>query len=247
MEAKRYDILYKNEADHWWFKGRRKLLKDIFKNVPSKKNQLKLLDTGCCTGFNLHLLSKYGEVYGVDVEKKAVEYCRKRGFKKIHLLKNGLKLPFKNNYFDIITCLDVLEHIEEEEVYLKELCRVLSPKGKLILFAPALMLLWSQLDVKSYHKRRYNKQTLSKKIRSAKFIIKEIKYFNYILLLPMLPIRFIQKIPLFKERSWGSELIVGNRIINKILSLIFYLDVWSLKWLSPPLGVSLFVLAEKSK
>lgn len=244
MELRRYDILYENEADHWWFRGRRKLLKEFLKNL-SKKSFLKILDVGCCTGYNLHLLSGYGKVYGVDTAKKAVEYCRMRGFKRIYLLKNGLKLPFKDNTFDIVTCLDVLEHIEEDEDYLKELYRVLAPKGKLILFTPAIKLLWSQLDVKSHHYRRYNKLMLSQKAKSAKFVIKDIKYFNYILFLPMLPVRLIQKLPMFKKTEWGSELIVTNRLINKILTFIFYLDVWSLKWFSPPMGASVLLIAEK--
>lgn len=244
MESRRYDILYKNEADYWWFRGRRRLLERILKNF-SKKSPLKILDVGSCTGYNLHLLSRFGTVYGVDVEKKAVEYCKMRGFKRIRLLKNGLKLPFKDNYFDIITCLDVLEHIKKDEDYLKELYRVLSTGGHLVLFTPAIKLLWSQLDVKSHHIRRYNKLMLSRKAKKAKFIIKDIKYFNYILFLPMLPIRLIQKLPLFSKNELGADLIVGNRLINEILSIIFYLDVWSVKWLSPPIGVSLLLIAEK--
>jgi len=244
MELRRYDILFKNEEDHWWFRGRRKLLKEIFKKI-SRKTPIKILDVGCCTGYNLHLLNKYGKVYGVDLEKKAVDYCHKRGFKTVKLLKNGLKLPFKKNSFDIITCLDVLEHIPEDEIYLKELYRVLKPKGKLILFTPAIKLLWSQLDVKSHHQRRYTKEELAKKAKKAKFNIKEINYFNYLLFFPMLPVRLIQKLPTFKKTDWGSELIVGNRFINWILTTIFSLDVWSLKWISPPIGVSVYFIAEK--
>lgn len=244
MESRRYDILYKNEADYWWFRGRRRLLERILKNF-SQKPPLKILDVGSCTGYNLHLLNKFGTVYGVDVEKKAVEYCKMRGFKRIRLLKDGLKLPFKDTSFDIITCLDVLEHIREDEDYLKELHRVLVPGGHLVLFTPAVKLLWSQLDVKSHHIRRYNKLILSQKAKKAKFIIKDIKYFNYILFLPALPIRLIQKLPLFKKNNLGVDLIVGNRLINEILSIIFNLDVWSVKWLSPPIGVSLLLIAEK--
>lgn len=244
MELSRYDILYKNEADFWWFKGRRILLERILKNIPDK-SLLKILDTGSCTGYNLHLLNKYGKAYGVDVEKKAVEYCKKRGFERMTLLKNGMKLPFKSNSFDIVTCLDVLEHIKEDGDYLKELSRVLKPKGKLIIFVPAIQLLWSQLDVKSYHQRRYTISELNKKAKKTKFYIKEIKYFNYILFWPMLPFRLIQKLPFFKKNEFGSDLIVNNKLINQLLYFIFAFDVWSTKWFSPPVGVSIFLVAEK--
>ncbi|MBU1031631.1 methyltransferase domain-containing protein [Patescibacteria group bacterium] len=244
MELRRYDILYKNEADFWWFKGRRILLERILKNLPNKSS-LKILDTGSCTGYNLHLLNKYGKAYGVDVEKKAIEYCKKRRFKRMHLLKNGMQLPFKSNSFDVITCLDVLEHIEKDEKYLQELNRVLRSKGILIIFVPAIKLLWSQLDVKSHHQTRYTISMLKNKIRKTRFLIKEIKYFNYILFWPMLPFRLIQKLPFFKKNEFGSELIVNNKLINQLLYYIFVFDVWSTKWFSPPIGVSIFFVAEK--
>lgn len=244
MELKRYDILYKNEADFWWFRGRRILIERILRNLPHKPS-LKILDTGSCTGYNLHLLNKYGKAYGVDLEKKAVAYCKKRGFKRIRLLKNGMKLPFKNNSFDVVTCLDVLEHIEKDEDYLKELNRVLKPTGKLIIFVPAIQLLWSRLDVKSHHQRRYSVSLLNKKAKKARFLTNEIKYFNYILFWPMLPIRLIQKLPLLKKSEFGSDLIVNNKLINQFLYFIFSIDVWSTKWFSPPIGVSIFLVAEK--
>lgn len=244
MELRRYDILYKNEANHWWFKGRRILLKRILNNLDNNSS-LKILDTGSCTGYNLHLLNKYGKAYGVDIEKKAIEYCKKRGFKRMVLLKNGMQLPFKSNSFDIITCLDVLEHIEKDEEYLKELNRVLKPKGKLIIFVPAIQLLWSQLDVKSHHQRRYTIPMLKNKAMKTKFLIKEIKYFNYLLFWPMLPIRLIQKLSFLKKNEFGSELIVNNQLINWFIYLIFAFDVWSTKWFSPPIGASIFLLGEK--
>lgn len=246
MELKRYDQIYKNEATYWWFKGRRKLLEDIFNKLP-KKSSLKILDIGCCTGYNLHTLEKFGEVYGADIEKKAVEYCKKRGFKKISLLKNGLKLPFKSNFFHVITCLDVIEHIEEDKKYLEELRRILKPGGTLVLFVPAINLLWSQLDVRSHHIRRYSKSSLSKIAKAAKFIISDARYFNYLLFLPVLPIRLFQKIPFFKNNGLGADLVVRNKLVNKILYFIFFIDVWSIKWLSPPVGISILLIAKKGK
>lgn len=244
MESRRYDILYKHEANHWWFKGRRKLLDAILKDLP-QKSTLRIMDSGSCTGYNLHLLSKFGKVYGVDTEKKAVDYCKKRGFTQTCLLKNGLKLPFKDNYFDIVTSLDVIEHVPEDQQYLKELHRVLAPGGYIILFTSAIQFLWSQLDVKSHHVRRYDKKMLASKFKSAKFVVKDIKYFNYLMFPPIFLIRLLQKLPMFREKDWGSELIVYNRFINKIQTLILYLDVWSVKWLSPPIGVSLLVVGKK--
>ena len=86
---------------------------------------------------------------------------------------------------------------------------------------------------------------LKNKTRKTRFLIKEIKYFNYILFWPMLPIRLIQKLPFFKRSAFGSDLIVNNKLINQLLYFIFAFDVWSTKWFSPPIGVSIFLVAEK--
>lgn len=125
--------------------------------------------------------------------------------------------------------------------------RILKPGGTLVLFVPAINLLWSQLDVRSHHIRRYSKASLCKIAKAAKFIINDTRYFNYLLFLPVLPIRLFQKIPLFKNNGLGADLVVRNKLINKILYFIFFIDVWSIRWISPPIGISIVLVAKKSK
>jgi ubiquinone/menaquinone biosynthesis C-methylase UbiE len=96
-----------------------------------------VLDVGFGLGYGLTILSIYAEsVTGIDVDKKCVEYCQgslSGRNPKLKCLKeyNGYNIPFDDNHFDLVTCIDVLEHVENYERFLKELLRV-SKKGVFI-------------------------------------------------------------------------------------------------------------------
>jgi ubiquinone/menaquinone biosynthesis C-methylase UbiE len=90
----------------------------------------KVLDVGMGLGYGMHILSvKAGEVHGVDVDKKAVAWVRRELLGKNPKIKqvstyDGYKLPYKDGEFDVITCVDVLEHVEDYDKFIDELLRV---------------------------------------------------------------------------------------------------------------------------
>ena len=90
----------------------------------------KVLDVGMGVGYGMNLLSiKAKEVYAVDVDEKAVQACTQNVLGKNPKVKelklyDGYKLPYKDNYFDIVTCVDVVEHVEDYDKFIDELLRV---------------------------------------------------------------------------------------------------------------------------
>jgi len=90
----------------------------------------KVLDVGMGVGYGMNLLSiKAKEVCAVDVDKKAVEFCTKNVLGKNPKVKelklyDGYTLPYKDNYFDVVTCVDVVEHVEDYDKFIDELLRV---------------------------------------------------------------------------------------------------------------------------
>lgn len=243
MEARRYKVIYTYEKEHWWYRGRRFLLKLLLASLnPDKKT--KILDIGCGGGFNLNILQKFGRIQGIDIEPKSVSYSKKRGF-EIKLVKNNYKLPFEKNSFDFITCLDVLEHIEDDERYLREILRILRPNGRVIIFVPAYEFLWGELDTRSRHYRRYTKKDLIMLFKNAGLKPALSMYFNFLFFLPILLVRFLQKFLFWKNTPWGIDPVIGSYKINKILTGIFCADIILSRLISPPFGVSLCVVAEK--
>lgn len=97
----------------------------------------KLLDVGCGVGIIKHFLKgKPVEIYGIDKSNLALKRARRRGFITLTVDLDKEKIPFKSNYFDIVTCLDVIEHVVDPVVLAKEIFRVLKKGGKLILSSP---------------------------------------------------------------------------------------------------------------
>jgi len=132
---------YKQTYDKWWqafgdehsdnchhpyqFKLVAKILKDCN----------KVLDVGCGDGLLLKLLP---QAVGLDVSKKALEIARKRGIKNEIVVADARKMPFKDNEFDGVAVLDVIEHLypEDTDKVLSEIKRVAKPKAKIVLITP---------------------------------------------------------------------------------------------------------------
>jgi len=98
----------------------------------------KLLDIGCAEGALLKWAEKRGyETYGVDISDFAIKRISHRKLRRTQLSVANINfLPFVDNYFDIITCFDVLEHLEYPIIALKEINRCLKEQGLFIMSTP---------------------------------------------------------------------------------------------------------------
>jgi SAM-dependent methyltransferase len=104
----------------------------------------------------LKVLSKYGEVYVIDVERQVLKFLGKyKEFYKEAKILDVCKLNYPS-FFDIDVALDVLEHIEDDKKAIEQIYRVLSPKGIFIFTVPAFQFLFSSHDRFLEYKRRYN-------------------------------------------------------------------------------------------
>jgi ubiquinone/menaquinone biosynthesis C-methylase UbiE len=113
-------------------------LESIVKSIPENK-RLKILDAGCGEG---HLIAKMYEnnkenlYFGADITDIAADKAKSRcPYAKITLC-NLSKLPFEDNFFDIVVCTEVLEHIYDFKDVAEELKRVLKTNSYLIITFP---------------------------------------------------------------------------------------------------------------
>jgi 2-polyprenyl-3-methyl-5-hydroxy-6-metoxy-1,4-benzoquinol methylase len=99
-------------------------------------NPRNMLDAGCGEGHAIEWLGSScpQEIYGFDVNPEAVEYCQQRHKHGIFTTQNIYSLDYEADYFDVVLCMEVLEHVEKPENALKELARV--SKRSLILTVP---------------------------------------------------------------------------------------------------------------
>lgn len=241
MQKYLYQDLYALEETHWWHKAKRNLVSSFIKKYIGK-NRVKILDVGCGTGKNVETFAKLGESWGLDSSREAILFCKKRGIK--NLIKGSVEnIPGKKEYFDFITALDVLEHVDDEKALI-EIKRVMKKSGILIVNVPAFSILWSKWDEVLHHKRRYTKTQLNKVIAAAGFKTLKITYIYSFLFIPVLLIRTLKKL-VFKD-YYPSDFKLSNPLINNVMGILCSIErmiIFIDKTI--PFGTSLLLVAQK--
>jgi SAM-dependent methyltransferase len=241
MKKITYDIEWNVERSHWWFSGRRRLLKFLISSLGIRRNSL-VVDVGCGVGSNLAFLKSMGlRVIGIDSEMYSLSFAKTLSGGP---LVNGdlLRLPIKSDSIDLMIATDIFEHIEEDVLGMKEIYRVLKRGGKAIITVPAFMFLWGIQDRVGMHKRRYTKKEFLKKIESERFTILKSSYFNFLLFFPILLTRRMIRLLGLKIES---ENRINFPVINFFLKVLFGLEPWLLRYVSSPFGVSIYCVAKK--
>src|SRR6185369_12538506 len=105
--------------------GRRRIIRSLVEKIRAtlKTSNPRILDVGCGTGANLKMLAGYGSAEGVDISPQAVEFCRDRGLNSVRL-GAAEQLPYDDDSFELVTALDVIEHLDDDVAGLREMRRV---------------------------------------------------------------------------------------------------------------------------
>ena len=149
------------------------------KNVP-------VIDLGCGTGAQIMYLAREGfDAMGVDESEEMLDMARSQAeYLKVPTIKlaprAGKPVLGREKTLPQIICLDVIEHIENDNGALKHIYKLLSPGGKIVLTVPAHQYLYSKRDKDIGHYRRYSKADLMEKMRNAGFIIDRCRYWNFL-------------------------------------------------------------------
>ena len=243
MMGHTYPILFRVERSHWWHIGRRRIIasfvEDICRRVTDRRP--RILDVGCGTGANLLLLSKYGDAEGVDISEDALAFCRERGLNKVRL-GEAEKLPYEDGTFDLVTALDVVEHLDDDCAGLTEMRRVLRPGGRVLLFVPTFMFLWGLQDDVSNHRRRYRLPQLRRVLEQAGFEIERTTYANITFFLPILVGRQLMRLMGIKAESENN---INVPALNGVLGWLLGAESWILRYMNLPFGVSGLCVAKR--
>jgi SAM-dependent methyltransferase len=244
MQQHTYSIMYEVEGTHWWFAGRRRIIASFVEKICRElgRERPRILDVGCGTGANLELLAGFGEAEGVDVSVDALSFCRARGLLNV---RQGAaeKLPYEDGSFDLVTALDVVEHLDDDTAGLKEMRRVLRPGGRALLFVPAFMFLWGVQDDISHHRRRYTLAGLREVVRGAGFEVERATYANISFFGPILLGRLLMRAVGLRP---ASENNINVPALNGVLGRVFGAESALLRRLNFPFGVSAICVARRS-
>lgn len=161
MQLPQFQAHEETEGRHWWFRARVHILRALLNDlVPAGDNTL-IVDVGCGTGGNTAALSSLYHVLGIDPIPEAIASAKER-FPEAEFLCGYAPedIPEQMRQADVVLLMDVLEHIEDDFLFISTLLRAMKPGAHLILMAPADPTLWGAHDKGFEHYRRYTLERL---------------------------------------------------------------------------------------
>jgi len=229
----------------------------LIRHLPGKCAELKVLDMGGGTGAWVRYLWNRGfrpkQLALADSSLLALRAARPELPAEIMCYQVDIMRPMWQAEWDVIFCLDVLEHLERPDHALENLKQALRPKGILIVTVPALPFLWSWVDECDGHKRRYLQRDLWKLAESSGFHVVDLRYFMF----SLVPLVWLSRVLSGRQarRATPSELADMSRRhhrvpawpINEALNALLTLEVLLNPVVKLPWGTSLLaVLRETS-
>jgi methionine biosynthesis protein MetW len=225
-----YSKIFEKESG-MYYKIQEDKIKIVLEMLKERGNG-RMLDIGCGDGYITKLISrKTGcEPHGIDISRNAVKIARKRGIRAKEADMNEGKIPYPDDYFDVVFCGDILEHIYDTEVLLDNIHRVLKPGGCMVVSVPNIaswynrvflligwMPTWIESSSKTYtgnpflkegvgHIHAFTEKSLKELIRIKGFKIERTKGS---------PIIGCGKYSRNKERIWNAV----DRLFSKKTSL----------------------------
>lgn len=242
MLKSQYGNIFKYQDSYWWYKGMAAINTMLLKKFLPKNKKLQILDVGCGPGAALLYLSRFGDVMGVDLSDEALKFARKRG--KVRKADIS-SLPFEDESFDAVVCLDVLYHewVKDNNKALLEIKRVLKPRGIFLLREPAYNWFRSSEDIVDFTKHRFTKKEIEKDL-SKSFEILKITYANFFLF----PLAFMKRIPQvigLQKKQNKSDFFDINPVLNEILFLFINFESKIIQRFNFPFGTSVVAVARK--
>jgi SAM-dependent methyltransferase len=240
MEKFTYQQMHHDEKVFWWYVARRKILQNTLESLVESK--VRLLEVGSGTGGNYELLSQFGTYTGIEKEPMALELAR-----GAHPDANYIEcevpqqLNILSDEYDMVALLDVIEHVNDDVETLKQIKKLLTEKGQILLTTPAFPFLWSAHDKVHHHYRRYTKKQLFKVCGQAGLKIEYHSYFNFLLF----PLAVVVKLLNTLRRSKKPHSTKIPKVLNWIFEKTFSLESRWIPKRKLPVGVSHLVVLSK--
>jgi SAM-dependent methyltransferase len=233
-----FERLRKVEDNHFWYRGRNRIIETMLaKHLPRRDSTV--LEVGCGTGYVSSLIKSMGySVDCADLMLEGLKYCKSRCV-GIRLFQFDLyKVPFRGHY-DCVCAFDVIEHIEDDLLALRNIAEALKPGGFFFMTVPAYGFLWSSSDDYKRHKRRYSSQQLKSKIELAGMEIIRKSHFMMFLL----PFMFLSRF--FLKNELKDEIRI-NPILNHVFFYALVLELYLMRYIDLPFGSSILFVAKRN-
>lgn len=232
--GKEYRRLYET---HWWWRSRERMVTNVIESLQLPQRS-EILDFGCGDGLFFKVLRRFGNVRGIEIDRDLVS-AENPDIGMIFSDRLGSD-RYDDWRFDLITALDVIEHIEDDNAAVASLVSMLKPGGRLIITVPAFMVLWDQHDVINKHFRRYSRRGLMALVPCDASIVRTKFMFQSIF-----PVKLVVAI----LNSFRNRAIAQHRVpskgVNAALAKFCVAEFSVLGRHSLPFGTSLMAVIER--
>lgn len=240
MAVDAIDAMALVERDHWWFRAKHRLVLDELRR---HRTAGVVVDVGAGTGGLLERLRASGHrAIGMELDPVALAHAR-RNHPRLPLARALAEaLPVRGGGAAAVTALDVVEHLDDDVVALRELGRVVGPGGLVVVAVPAYQWAWSDHDVRLGHRRRYHRAQLVTAAEEAGLTVLRCTHFHSWLA----PVAWlVRRTPVGRLMGGGSaeEASFGNRWINRTLQLVTDVERTVLARYDAPVGLSILLVA----
>jgi len=244
MNPAEYARMHALEDWYWWFVARRTAAAQFLRDYAPPERPLHILDAGCGTGGMLDFLGQWpdAEVTGVDFSPEALRFSKERGHPRL-AGADLMLLPFRSGAFDVVTALDVIEHVPDDGRALSEISRVLRPGGILVASVPAYQFLWGPHDEALHHHRRYVSKEFAALMHSSGLRVEKQTY----LLSALFPLAAVARLATRGRKPESAEAGVPRvpGFINQALIHFQAAELALARHASLPFGLSVLIVARK--
>lgn len=243
MNPQEYAKLSEIESRHWFYSGKREIVRHWLKRTHPLARDCKLLDVGAGTGKFVEDMSGECQAIAMDDHAESLDIARSRLRPEQIVEGRCTDLPFGNDSVDVVTALDVLEHVEDDVRAVAEIARVLKPRGACVITVPALPALWSDWDEALHHFRRYTKDSLERLLANPSLELQHCAYIN-VAALPA--VWFVRKWRGLRNHTGAarSEDAIPPEPFNSVLRKVF-VGLACQTAVSFPAGVGLLAVLQK--
>ena len=239
------DLTARAEATHFWFQGFRTFVAPVIRDIAAGRRDLRLIDCGCGTGYNLRtLLQPYGRAFAFDLIPDALHRAVASGRP---LVRADMEhIPFKSGSFDLATSFDVVQSVPDDRKALREMTRVLKPGGYVVINVTAFELLRGDHSQVWNEIRRYTRDGVRRLVEDAGLRTVRISYLFASLVPLMLAVRRVQRmLRPFRGLRGDGDLNVPPAVVNAVLTGLVNGEAALARRLPMPFGSSLLVVARK--
>jgi 2-polyprenyl-3-methyl-5-hydroxy-6-metoxy-1,4-benzoquinol methylase len=184
----------KGDMDEYWATGFcQSLLVEKINHILNNVHGQRIVDVGCGDGRTaLYLLKRKNSVIGIDISyarlSRAKQKARKYKHRVLFVQSYAETLPAKHEIFDGVVCMEVLEHVTDDDVLLREMFSILKPNAWMLMSIPTVSL-------SRYFDMRYTKRLI---------------YFD--------PVEHVREFSYFKIPPFENDFILVKDLVKKLKS-----------------------------